>query len=54
MMLHIYIPNQCSYQVSTSYALQFLRYSLDKIGPATHLPACPYVRHAWKQYRYSF
>ena len=24
-------PNQCSYQVSTSYTLQFPRYSLDKI-----------------------
>ena len=24
-------PNQCPYQVSTSYTLQFLRYSLDKL-----------------------
>ena len=24
-------PNQCPYQVSTSYTLQFPRYSLDKI-----------------------
>ena len=27
MTLHTYTPNQCSYQVSTSYTLQFLRYS---------------------------
>ena len=30
-MLHTYTPNQCPYQVSTSYILQFLRYSPDKI-----------------------
>ena len=29
--LHTYTPNQCPYQVSTSYTLQFLRYSPDKI-----------------------
>ena len=29
-------PNQCPYQVSTSYTLQFLRYSPDKLFPATH------------------
>ena len=28
---HLHPPNQCPYQVSTSYALRFLRYSLDKI-----------------------
>ena len=37
MTLHTYTPNQCPYQVSTSYALQFLRYSQDKVFPA----ACP-------------
>ena len=31
MTLHIYTPNQCPYQVSTSYTLQLLRYSPDKI-----------------------
>ena len=31
MMLHIYTPNQCPYQVSTSHILRFLRYSPDKI-----------------------
>ena len=31
MMLHTYTPNQCPYQVSTSYTLQFPRYSPDKI-----------------------
>ena len=31
MTLHTYTPNQCPYEVSTSYTLQFLRYSLDKI-----------------------
>ena len=31
MMLHTYIPNQCPYQVSTSYTLGFPRYSPDKI-----------------------
>ena len=31
MMLHIYTPNRCPYQVSTSYTLQLLRYSLDKV-----------------------
>ena len=25
------LPNQCPYQISTSYTLSFLRYSLDKI-----------------------
>ena len=29
------LPNQCPYQVSTSYTLQFLRYSPDKLFPAT-------------------
>ena len=27
MTLHTYTPNQCPYQVSTSYTLRFLRYS---------------------------
>ena len=31
MTLHTYTPNQCSYQVSTSYTLRFLRYSPDNI-----------------------
>ena len=31
MMLHNYTPNQYPYQVSTSYTLQFPRYSPDKI-----------------------
>ena len=31
MILHTYTPNQCPYQVSTSYTLRFLRYSPDKI-----------------------
>ena len=30
-MLHTYTPNQYPYQVSTSYTLQFPRYSPDKI-----------------------
>ena len=28
--INIITPKQCSYQVSTSYTLQFLRYSLEK------------------------
>ena len=31
MMLHTYTPKQCPYQVSTSYTLQFLRYSPDNL-----------------------
>ena len=31
MTLHAYNPNQYPYQVSTSYILRFLKYSLDKI-----------------------
>ena len=31
MTLHTYPPNQCPYKVSTSYTLQFVRYSPDKI-----------------------
>ena len=31
MTLHTYTPNQCPYQVSTCYTLQFLRYSPDKL-----------------------
>ena len=29
MMLHTYIPNQCTYSVYISYTLRFQRYSLD-------------------------
>ena len=38
MMFHTYTPNQCPYLVLTSYTLQFLRYSPDKLFP---LPAHP-------------
>ena len=31
MTLHTYTPNQCPYQVSTSYTLRFQRYTADKI-----------------------
>ena len=31
MTLHTYTPNQCPYQLSTSYTLRFPRYSLEKI-----------------------
>ena len=31
MPLHTYTPNQCPYQISTSYTLRFLKYSPDKI-----------------------
>ena len=31
MTLHTYTPNQCPYQISTSYTLRFLRYSPNKI-----------------------
>ena len=31
MTLHTYTPNQCPYQISTFYTLQFPRYSPDKI-----------------------
>ena len=34
-------PNQCPYQVSTSYTLRFLRYSPDKLFPAAHPTAHP-------------
>ena len=37
-------PNQCPYQVSTSYTLQFLRYSTNKLFP---LPPCPPIRTPW-------
>ena len=29
--MHTYTPNQCPYQVSTSYTLGFMRYNPDKI-----------------------
>ena len=35
---HLHPPNQCSYQVLTYYTLRFLRYSLDKLFPATRMP----------------
>ena len=35
MMLHTY---KCPYQVSTSYTWRFLRYSPDKLTPATRPP----------------
>ena len=31
MTVHTYTPYQCPYKASTSYTLQFLKYSLDKI-----------------------
>ena len=34
MTLYTYTHNQCPYQVSTSYTLQFLRYSPDKLFSA--------------------
>ena len=37
-------PNQCPYQVSTSYTLRFPRYSPDKLFPAAHPPG----HHGWK------
>ena len=33
MTLHIYTPNQCPYQVSTSYTLHFLTYRRNKLFP---------------------
>ena len=36
-------PNQCPYQVSTSYTLRFLRYSPDKLFPAAQAP----IRTPW-------
>ena len=41
MTLHTYSPNQCPYQVSTSYTLWFLRYSPDKLIPAARPPTHP-------------
>ena len=41
MMDHTYTPNQCPCQVSTSYTLQFLRYSMDNVFSAASLPAHP-------------
>ena len=38
-------PNQCPFQVSTSYTLRFLRYSPDKLFPTAH----PSGHHGWKQ-----
>ena len=36
-------PNQCPYQVSTSYPLWFVRYNPDKLFPA----ACPPIQTPW-------
>ena len=36
MMMHTYTPNQCPYQISTSYTLWFLKYSLENHFPAAH------------------
>ena len=41
MTLHTNTPNQCPYQVSTSYTLQFPRYRPDKLLPAARSPAHP-------------
>ena len=38
--------NQCNYQVLTSYTIQFLRYSPDKLFPSTRPPG----HNGWKQY----
>ena len=45
MKLHTYTSNQYPYQVPTSYTVRFLRYSLDKVFRATHLPTqTPWVK----------
>ena len=41
MTLHTFTPNQCPYQVSTSYTLRFLSYSPDKVFPADRQPERP-------------
>ena len=44
MTIQTYTPNQYPSQVSTSYTLEFLRYSLDKLFPAaapTKYPPTP-------------
>ena len=38
MTLHTYTPLKCPYQVSTSYTLQFMRYSWDKLFPPPTRP----------------
>ena len=40
-------PNKCSYLVSTSYTLQFLIYSPDKLFPAAHLAARLCIQTPW-------
>ena len=45
IMLHTYTYNQCPYQVSNSYTLWFLRYSLDKLFPTASPPIwTPWVK----------
>ena len=41
MTIQTYTPNQCPDQASTSYTLEFLRYSPDKLFPATALTKYP-------------
>ena len=40
---HLQPPNQCPYQVSTCYNLQFLRYRSEKLFPT----ACPPIQTPW-------
>ena len=47
MAWHTYTPNQCPYQVSISYTLWFLSYSLDYLFPAAHSSACLYIQMPW-------
>ena len=41
--LHTYTPNQCPYQVSTSYTLRFLRYSPDKLYRHSRDSFCMFI-----------
>ena len=51
MTLHTYTPNQCPYQVSTSYTLQFLRYRPDKPLLTPHPPIqIPWVKTTPQQH----
>ena len=43
-------PNQCPYQLSTSYTLWFLRFSPDKLFPVIWPSARSSGHHGWKQY----
>ena len=42
---HLHPPNQCPYQVSTSYTLQFPRYSPDKVIQVKVTTAMSKVKH---------